>query len=99
MNSTVSAPPPRSTGRPAAKFLQTFLHLIALGLIGTSVMAVLFTRLGLGIGLLLVAGLWVLFLIALVYVLFGVSWLEIERVRSLYDLPVSPLRWLPREQP
>lgn len=62
-------------------------------------MAVLFTRLGLGIGLLLVAGLWVLFLIALVYVLFGVSWLEIERVRSLYDLPVSPLRWLPREQP
>jgi signal transduction histidine kinase len=92
MTSGTSAParsiasPPRVAGAVA--------QLAALGIIGPAVFTLVFTLLGLGIGLLAVLGIGILFLIALVYVLFGLAWLEAARVDGLYDfgLPARHLR-------
>jgi signal transduction histidine kinase len=73
-------------------------HLAALGVLGPAVFTVLFTFLGVGLGLLPVLGIGLLFLVALVYVLFAVAWLEAARVDGLYDfgLPTRRLRPQPR---
>ncbi|MER7796407.1 histidine kinase [Microbacterium sp. NPDC096154] len=67
-------------------------HLAALGVVGPGVVAAVATLIGLGIGLLPVLGLGLLFLVALVYVLFAVAWLETARIDGLYDAGLPALR-------
>lgn len=68
------------------------LQLTALGIIGPVVFTILATLLGLGVGLLAVAGLGILFLIAFEYALFGLAWLEVARVDGLYGFGLAPRR-------
>lgn len=72
----------------------TFLHLLVLGFVGNFVLAALFGILSAGIVSLFAFGLGLLILVPLVYVFFGVAWLETERVIGLYrlDLPSLSLR-------
>ncbi|GAA1924176.1 histidine kinase [Microbacterium aoyamense] len=84
---TVSVTSPR---RVAAAIAQ----LAALGVIGPVVLTILGTFLGLGVGLLLVFLIGIVFLLALVYMLYGVSWFETARIDGLYGfgLPARRLR-------
>lgn len=70
------------------------LQLAAIGAIGPAIFTVLFTFLGLGLGLLPVFGIGLVFLAALAYMLFATSWLEAARVDGLYGfgLPQRRLR-------
>ena len=65
-------------------------QLAAIGIIGPVVFTILFVLLGLGVGLIPVLGIGVLFLVALVYVLYAVGWLESARVDGLYDFGLKP---------
>jgi len=67
-------------------------HLAALGVIGPGIAGMLFAFLGLGLGLLPIIGIGLLFLLALVYILFGLSWLETARVDGLYGFGLTPRR-------
>jgi signal transduction histidine kinase len=85
--------PPRSLASPP-RVAGAVAQLAALGVLGPAVFTVLFTLLGVGLGLLAVFGIGILFLVALVYVIFGVAWVEAARVDGLYDfgLPARRLR-------
>ncbi|MEZ3160350.1 histidine kinase [Microbacterium sp. BWT-B31] len=74
-------------------------HLAALGVIGPTIFTILFTLLGLSLGLLPVLGIGLLFFVGLVYAIFAVGWLETARVNGLYDfgLPLGGTRR--RERP
>jgi len=80
--SGTARPAPRiaSAGRIAGATAQ----LAAWGVIGPAVFGILFGMLGLGVGLTLVFGLGLLLLVALVYALFALSWLETARIDGLY---------------
>ncbi|MFH8251353.1 sensor histidine kinase [Microbacterium sp. B2969] len=78
------ASPPRVAGAVA--------QLAALGILGPAVFTVLFTLLGLGLGLLPVLLIGVVFLLALLYALFAVAWVEAARVDGLYDFGLPPRR-------
>ena len=80
---TSSDSPPRSVTRPA-QVAGAIAQLAAIGVIGPVVFTILFTLLGLGIGLLPVLGIGLLFLVALVYAMFATGWLETARVDGLY---------------
>jgi len=80
---TSSDSPPRSVTRPA-QVAGAIAQLAAIGVIGPVVFTILFTLLGLGIGLLPVLGIGLLFLVALVYAMFAAGWLETARVDGLY---------------
>jgi len=67
-------------------------QLAALGLIGPAVFGILFGVFGIGIGLVPVLGIGLLFLLGLLYGLFGLAWLEHARVDGLYGLGLPPLR-------
>ncbi|WP_194410323.1 sensor histidine kinase [Microbacterium cremeum] len=82
-----STPPFRPVARPA-QLGAAVVHLAALGAIGPGILAVLFSMLGAGIGLLLVVGIGVLVLVALVYAIFAVGWVETARVDGLYHFGV-----------
>lgn len=86
------APAALARTRPPLRIVTTILHLVALGLGGSLVFALTMVLLGLGLGLTLVFGIGLLFLVALIYVLFGLAWFETERVNGLYDLSGPPLR-------
>ncbi len=68
------------------------LQLAAVGVIGPVVFAILFTLLGLGLGLLPVFLIGVVFLVVLAYALFATSWLEAARVDGLYGFGLPPRR-------
>ncbi|GAA1315033.1 hypothetical protein GCM10020360_18960 [Nonlabens tegetincola] len=68
------------------------LHLAALGMLGWVALAVSAILVGLGLGLALVFGVGLLFLVALVYVLWGIAFFEVERVNGLYALGGPRLR-------
>lgn len=89
MTNSLGAPITRA--RPPFRVFMTMLHLAALGLLGWAVFAVSMVFLGVGIGLTLVFGIGLVFLVALVYVLFGVAWFESERVDGLYGLGTPAL--------
>lgn len=93
---TTTYSPPRPVGSPA-HVAGAVAQLAALGIIGPAVFTVLATLLGLGLGLLPLLGIGLLFLVALVYTLFALSWLETARIDGLYgfDLP----RRRPRRSP
>ncbi|MDI6023895.1 histidine kinase [Leucobacter sp. UT-8R-CII-1-4] len=105
--STPTAPsvaPQQSSGRQRSKIgfgrvMLTVLHLAALGMLGTVVFVVAATVFSLGIGLSFAFGIGLILLVGLVYTLFGVAWLEVERVRGLYSLDTGALRLRPREHP
>jgi signal transduction histidine kinase len=66
-------------------------QLSALAFVGPLVFAAIFSMLGTGIGMTFVIGLGLLILIALVYVLFAVAWLENARVDGLYGFGLPRL--------
>lgn len=89
---TSSAPPPvRPVTRPA-QVAGAAAQLAALGVVGAIVFTILLSMLGLGIGLLFVLGIGVFVLIALVYVLFAVGWVETQRVEGLYGFGLAAPR-------
>lgn len=94
MSSSLGAP--AAPARPPLRIFVTILHLAALGLLGAMVFAVTMILLGLGIGLTFVFGVGLLFLVGLVYVVFGLAWFETERVDGLYGLGAPPLRPVPQ---
>ncbi len=80
--------PARSVAHPAVLAGAT-AQLAALGVVGPLLFGLLFGLLGLGLGFLLLIGIGVLFLIALVYVLFAVGWVETARVDGLYGFGLT----------
>jgi signal transduction histidine kinase len=90
MTSTSHAPAPVIAS--PARIAGAIAQLAALGILGPAVFTLLFSMLGLGLGLLPVFGIGLLFLVALVYVIFGVSWIEAARVDGLYDFGLAPRR-------
>ncbi|UNK70878.1 sensor histidine kinase [Microbacterium sp. H1-D42] len=85
--------------RPPLRILLTILELAALGAIGSGVLGLLTGVLGAGLALLFVFGIGLLFLVGLVYGLFGVAWFEQLRVSALYDLELPALQWRARTKP
>lgn len=92
---TQSAQPANSqvatTTKPPRRFFLTLLELCALGTFGWVAIAAVFTLAGLGLGLLMVLGIGLLFLVGLVYVLYGIGAFEVLRVDGLYHLGVEPV--------
>ncbi len=85
--------------RPPLRVFLTILELAALGVIGSGLLALLTGLLGLGVGLILAAGIGLLLLVGLVYGLFGLAWFEVARVDGLYSLGLSRLAWRSRTAP
>ncbi|MCK2030101.1 sensor histidine kinase [Microbacterium galbinum] len=97
---TQTATPPQATAvKPPLRIPLTILHLAGVGVIGGIINATLIGILGTGLGLLFAFGIGVVFLVGLVYALFGVGWFEVARVSALYRTPIAPLRLRPRERP
>lgn len=92
MTSQTVAPSPSVTS--PRRVAAAIAHLAALGIVGPLVLTVLGTFLGLGLGLLPVLLVGVVFLLALVYLLYAVSWFETARIDGLYGfgLPMRRLR-------
>lgn len=61
-------------------------------MIGPALFTIVFTLLGVGLGLVPVLGIGLLFLLALVYVLYGLAWAEAARVDGLYDFGLPARR-------
>ena len=84
------------TGRPgrslAGQFGLTLLHISALGVLGTSVLSVLFSFFATGIGTIPALGIGFVILVGTVYATYGVAWFETERVAALYRLDTPALR-------
>lgn len=99
---TVTAPaaapadPPAAASAPRIATVPTIagaiLQLAAVGVVGPIAFGVIFTLLGLGLGLLPVLLIGVIFLVALVYALFALGWLEAARVDGLYGFGLPPRR-------
>lgn len=85
------SPPVRPVTRPA-QVAGAIAQLAALGVIGAAAFSLLFTLLGVGIGLVFVLGIGLVVLVGLVYVLFALAWLETERVDGLYRFGLPRLR-------
>ncbi|BDI23294.1 sensor domain-containing protein [Herbiconiux sp. L3-i23] len=89
----------RSTTASPLRLAGAIAQLAALGLVGPLVLTVVLTLFSVGLGLLPVLGIGVVFLIAFIYSLFAVGWLETARVDGLYDLGLPALRPRPRPDP
>ena len=98
MTSTSTPPGTHPASRPPLRLGLTLLHLAVLGTLGWAVIGLLLGAIGLGLGMLFLLGLGAIVLLGVFYVLFGLAWLEIERVASLYDIPAHPLNWYPRTE-
>ncbi|MBS1699252.1 MAG: sensor domain-containing protein [Actinobacteria bacterium] len=105
MTTAPSYSPPPATGPVAApaartpvRLVLTILELAALGAVGSVVIGILGTVLGVGVGLGFF-GIGLVVLVGLVYALFGVGWFEIARLNGLYRFDLPALRWRPRERP
>lgn len=85
--------------RPPLRLGLTLLHLAVMGSIGWGIIGFLVSAVGAGIGLLFLLGIGVFVLLGVLYALFGVAWLETERVASLYAIGAHQLAWRPRTQP
>ncbi len=93
---TIPAPPsPSRTGaRRVLRPLAAIAQLAAVGTVGTVAFTVLLTLASAGAALALVVGLGIPLLVAFVYGLWAIAWVERARVDGLYDLglPRLPLR-------
>ncbi|WP_396640990.1 histidine kinase [Microbacterium sp.] len=99
MSSTVlTEPRVRSPLASPGRISLSALHLVALGLVGPIVFTILITLLSVGLSLVLVVGIGLIFLIAFVYSLFAIGWLETARIDGLYNfgLPVRRARRSPK---
>lgn len=67
-------------------------QLAALGVVGPILLTIVLSMLGLGVALLFVLGIGLLVLIALVYVLYALGWLETQRVDGLYGFGLTAPR-------
>lgn len=85
--------------RPPLRLGLTLLHLAVMGSIGWGIIGFLVSAIGAGIGLLFLLGVGVFVLLGVLYALFGIAWLETERVASLYTIDAHQLTWRPRTQP
>ncbi|MGN7966432.1 histidine kinase [Microbacterium sp. 22179] len=99
MTTQTATPPQAAAVKPPLRIPLTILHLAGVGVIGGIINATLIGILGTGLGLLFAFGIGVVFLVGLVYALFGVGWFEVARVSALYRTPIAPLRLRPRERP
>lgn len=79
-----------STARPL-RVAGAAAQLAALGVVGPFVFIGLFAALASGLGLVFAAGVGIIVLIALAYVLFAVAWLENARIDGLYGFGLPPL--------
>ncbi|MGX9347866.1 histidine kinase [Microbacterium sp. KNMS] len=86
------------TSRPL-RVAGAIAHLAALGFLGAFAFTALFGLLGFGLGTLPLLGFGLLLLVAFVYVLFAVAWLETARVDGLYGFGLPALAWRPRVGP
>ncbi|MFS2279326.1 histidine kinase [Microbacterium sp. OR21] len=85
--------------QPPLRILLTILELAALGAVGSAALAALSAVLGVGLALLFVFGIGLLFLVGVVYAIYGVAWFEVRRVGGLYGVDVADLRWRERARP
>lgn len=85
--------------QPPLRILLTILELAALGAVGSAALAALSAVLGVGLALLFVFGIGLLFLVGVVYAIYGVAWFEVRRVGGLYGVDVADLRWRERTRP
>lgn len=85
------SPAVRPVTRPA-QVVGAIAQLAALSVIGAAVFSILFALLGAGIALVFVVGIGLVVLLALVYVLYAVGWLETQRVEGLYGFGLSAPR-------
>ncbi|GAA1231530.1 signal transduction histidine kinase [Microbacterium phyllosphaerae] len=99
MTTQTATPPPATASKPPLRIFLSILHLAGIGIIGGFIFATLSGLLGTGLGLLFAAGIGVVLLVGFVYALFGVGWFEVARVGALYNAPIAPLRWRPRDRP
>ncbi len=92
-----------TAGRPAPlrihQVLLTVPHLAVLGIAATAVFSFAVSLFSAGIGTALVFGVGLVLLVALLYFMFGVAWLEVERVNGLYGFAAPRLTLVPRERP
>lgn len=88
---------PRPRYEPPLRIVLTLLELAALGVVGTLIGGLLSGYAGVSFGLLFV-GVGIVFLVGLVYALFGLGWFEIARVNGLYGFDLPELRWRPRDR-
>lgn len=96
MTSTVEHRPRIATpGRIAGAVAQ----LAALGVVGPALFGLLFGVLGAGLGLVFALGLGVVVLIGLLYLVFGLAWLEVGRIEGLYRFGLPALTRRRRERP
>jgi len=80
------APDPTAPVRVTSPLLVAgaIAQLAAVGVVGSILFTFLFTLVATGVGLIVVLGIGLLFLVAVVYALFALSWLEHARVDGLY---------------
>ncbi|MEL5992291.1 histidine kinase [Microbacterium phosphatis] len=92
---TTSSAPARPTPR---RLLAATAHLAAVGAIGPVIAAGVGLLLSIGVATLPIIGIGLIALVALVYVLFGIGWVETARIDGLYQvgLPQLRLRRAPR---
>ncbi len=93
MSSTLlTAPPVRSPIASPGRVSLSALHLVTLGIFGPFVLTILITLLSVGLSLVLVVGIGLIFLIAFVYSVFALGWLETARIEGLYELGLPARR-------
>lgn len=94
---------PIAQGPPAPlRFRQVLLtvpHLAVLGIAGAMVFPLAISLFSAGLGTALVVGVGLVLLLALLYLLFGVAWVEVERVNGLYGFESERLALRRRERP
>ncbi|MGM7699372.1 histidine kinase [Microbacterium sp. A84] len=85
--------------KPPLRLFLTILQLACLGVFGAGAIGILSALVGAGVALLFVFGIGAVFLVGLVYALYGLGWFEIARVDGLYRLGLPPLAPRPRQRP
>ncbi|WP_127820062.1 sensor histidine kinase [Microbacterium sp. CPCC 204701] len=86
---TSSASPPAHPVTRPAQVAGAVAQLAVLGVVGPVLLTIVLSMLGLGLGLLFILGIGLLVLVALVYVLFALGWLETQRVEGLYGFGLT----------
>ena len=95
----LAAPRRRATFSAPARVAGAIAQLAALGIVGPIIFTTLATLLGVGLALTPILGFGLVMLLAFVYALYGVGWLETARVDGLYSLGLHALRPRPRTRP
>ncbi len=90
---------PTSTKAAPRRVLLTIVELAALGVLGGGALGFIGGLLGAGFGTLVILGIGLIFLIAAVYVFFGIGWFEQQRVDNLYGFGLTPLRFAQQREP